>query len=341
MRAGPLVLLSVVAVAPAGSLVWAGCETDLQVLPAQPRPPGPGLPPMPPVDCDQAGLIAAVAGDCRDQVKALLAMGVSADEQDSRGVPAIHKAVEFRLPQVVELLLDAGADATAGYRGRSALCAGAYSVEMTRLFLDRGLLGRVESSCHYLRAYAGRGDAALLPRLIRSGFDVQAPDTDGVTPLRAAVDHENFPMIAALLEAGASPLGAWGAQRHSLLHGTGRTVTCLLLAHGADADATDLEGRTPLMWAAMLARAGSVEALVEAGAELDAQDVDGRTALLHALTGETRGHHDYASAEDKAAVGLYLLEAGADPAIRDRWGRDALGYAEEHELADAVRKLRR
>lgn len=81
-----------------------------------------------------------------------------------------------------------------------------------------------------------------------------------------------------------------------------------LLADGADPDATDSTGATPLMWA-VVAGGENVQQLLDAGADPNLQDSDGWTALHHALP-----------RADIAAVRL-LLDAGADPTVEATHGR--------------------
>jgi ankyrin repeat protein len=52
-----------------------------------------------------------------------------------------------------------------------------------------------------------------------------------------------------------------------------------LLAAGADVDAANDMGRTPLMFAVMFGRRAMVELLLEAGADPTRADGEGRTAL--------------------------------------------------------------
>lgn len=90
------------------------------------------------------------------------------------------------------------------------------------------------------------------------------------------------------------------------------------LAEGAQPNATDGFGQTPLMYAA--GGSGSLDtmaALVDAGADLDAQTEAGWTALMYAA-------RDATTPEPV----LWLLNAGADPTIRNAEGQSALDLAQ-------------
>ena len=66
--------------------------------------------------------------------------------------------------------------------------------------------------------------------------------------------------------------------------GDGDEMMKALIDAGADLEVKDREGRTPLMWAAERGYEGgeTVKVLIEAGADLEARDEDGRTALMKA-----------------------------------------------------------
>src|SRR5690606_29760909 len=85
---------------------------------------------------------------------------------------------------------------------------------------------------------------------------------------------------------------------------------------GADVHALDEEGMTPLMVAvATNAPTEVTEALLAAGADVNQQGANGMTALM------------YAAAQGTPAQVVYLLNAGADPTVRDAEGRSAADHA--------------
>jgi ankyrin repeat protein len=85
-----------------------------------------------------------------------------------------------------------------------------------------------------------------------------------------------------------------------------------LLAAGADPNAVDFEGATPLMYAAEVGTMELLRALLAAGADVNAQDAEGRTALMYA------SDHCYTD-----SVRL-LVETGADVTLKDTNGHTAL-----------------
>jgi hypothetical protein len=101
-----------------------------------------------------------------------------------------------------------------------------------------------------------------------------------------------------------------------------------LLAAGADPNAADDFGVTPLLEAAARSGEDAVRLLLSAGASVHARDIRGHTALMLA-----------AANGDDATVAL-LLEAGADVNARSSGGRTALSFALEHEQEETVALLR-
>jgi hypothetical protein len=96
----------------------------------------------------------------------------------------------------------------------------------------------------------------------------------------------------------------------------------MLLAAGADPNAQDDEGQTPLMHASWQGGAEEIRKLHAAGADVHATDKQGRTALLHAAKGVIHSNYE-------AIKALLDLGAGRDLSQLNRamreihgWGRD-------------------
>ncbi|MBQ7263866.1 MAG: ankyrin repeat domain-containing protein, partial [Synergistaceae bacterium] len=108
-----------------------------------------------------------------------------------------------------------------------------------------------------------------------------------------------------------------------------------------DLDARDRAGQTLLMLAVLMrSDLDTISWLIRSGADVNAGDDDGETPLMHATC-----HGD-----DAPKVIAALLDAGADPTIRNAWGWTALDYAWNAEdrarpellriLTEAIRQTR-
>jgi len=113
-------------------------------------------------------------------VRALLKSGVDIDEEVLEGdFTALQTAVAWQSPEVVKLLIDAGADVNKWDK------------------LD------VDVSMPALHLAAEKGNAMITMLLIKAGADVNLADMEGKTPLWFAVDSHNMQMVSMLVRSGA------------------------------------------------------------------------------------------------------------------------------------------
>jgi ankyrin repeat protein/HEAT repeat protein len=173
---------------------------------------------------------------------------------------------------------------------------------------------------------AFRGYADLVSLLIKNGAAVEAADGQGMTALAYAIlsDKGAEPARILLQEAGADlrpPVyDSKGTGRQVLFAavGLGRLeVSRLLIGRGADVNAKDWDGFTPLMIAARGGRADIAGLLLDEGARMEDRSKAGETALI------------LAAAVGSTDVVKLLLDRGADAAAVDGQGKGVLVRAVE------------
>jgi ankyrin repeat protein len=185
----------------------------------------------------------------------------------------------------------------------------------------------------------------MIKALIELGADVNRPDDSGMTPLIAAAMRDHVPSIKVLIEKGANieQPGTQGFRPLALAIAENKYESAkALMEAGADLSAASgADGLTPLMLiAAQTSPAegarflpGSTRpsdiarGLVERGADVNAQSKNGVTALMIAAT------HNSAP-----MIGL-LMDAGADPALKNQQGQTATEVAERNGNLEAAQAI--
>ena len=104
-----------------------------------------------------------------------------------------------------------------------------------------------------------------------------------------------------------------------------------LIESGADLNATDEMGFTPLMYAASKNYTDVVKELILAGADVNAQDRIGNTALMRIALLSGMGIHV------NPQIVRDLLENGADVNIKNYYGRMAINFAKKSAVKTLIR----
>ena len=283
---------------------WSIMALSYALGPARPAPvePLPGTLPSGVEPWVETALFGSVA-----DLRRLLDGGLSANAATAAGGTTVLMAAAPDADKM-RLLLDRGADVNARARSRySALMVATQYQDADAaitLLLDRGAqvvppegaAPIFNANPFSLAAYAG--NAKSLPRLKAAGGKLDdafiAIGTSRTTPMLGAFKFGDVDVIRTLLELGAPVDFADGNQitmlgRSVLNHELG--LARMLIDRGANVNATDKLGMTPLLWAASsdFGDAAMVELLLKAGAKADAKNRDGRTALELARTYK----HDY------------------------------------------------
>lgn len=172
------------------------------------------------------------------------------------------------------------------------------------------------------------GDLEAVRKLIDSGFDVNfnIPATFGESALTTAIKYKNREMAELLINKGAD-VNAVNIEGRTPLINAARSgvkeIVELLINNGADVNAVDIYGTTPLMEAARWANKEIAELLIKAGDNINAVDTYGNTALILA-------------AWNGKNIAKLLIDAGANIDVIGHFGRTALMRAVERFNKDLI-----
>ena len=272
-------------------------------LPCAPDAPG-----ALPTAAEAADLIDAVnRGIEIDGVCRMILAGADVNAQNSDGSTPLHRAVVRNYYAAVSLLVDVGAEVDLRNNGGK-----------TPLYKAASL-----------------GRAKMVSLLLSAGANGGLADNEGITPLDKAVEN-GLDVAADIRDAlpcapdapGAPPTAAEAAD---LIEAVNRGIeidgVCRMILAGADVNAQNSDGATPLHRAVVGDYYAAVSLLIGAGAEVDAQNLKGKTPLYLA-----------ASLERAGMVSL-LLSAGANGGLPDNDGITPLDKAVENDL-DVVADIR-
>ena len=216
----------------------------------------------------------------------------------------------------IRVLLDAGADVNACGNKGSTACHQAASMGHEKaldLLVNRGAKLSLEpSEGGSVLHWACHGDSTtMVGRLIyKYNMPVDVVDVHGGTPLFTALFMKRTDLVTFLLEHGASPKTTTPEDGSTLLHiavehGSLADVK-LLIAFGADPQAKDKEGKTPLSIAEAAGKRDSVKELVK-------PPLDSAKRAAEAARFKQQGNKVFAEGESFKAAKFYSLAISLDP----------------------------
>lgn len=255
-------------------------------------------------------------------VQGLVAKGADINARDNEGKTALLRAASHRQPdEVIQLLLEKGADVNArDNRGLSTLMWEArWGTPRTHKYGPIKVLRDHGARVGLMEALL-LGEQATAQALVNQETDANFKGPFGQTVLMAAAERgylevveallhrgaevnarEEYQMSALLFAVGASPNGMppeRGVEAPKELKDPGRiALVKTLIAHGADVNASNKVGETPLQWAAHWGLTDIVRVLIAGGAEVKGK------AGQEALRIADRGDH--------ADIVTLLKQAGA------------------------------
>ncbi len=250
--------------------------------------------------------------------------------------PLIVAAAERGCQEVVQVLLDAGADPNAhDLTFGSTPLGGAVReghAEVARILIDAGAdlseKGFRDQTLLYTAVREGHAVAARI--LIDAGADPNAKDTSGRTPLHTAVEEGHAEAARILMAAGAdmSAQNTFGkTPLHMAIEEGNMEMARILLAAGAEMSAQDRSGDTLLHTAVEEGHAEMTRILVDSGADLNAKGSLDQTPLHMAVE------------EGNVEIVRILVDSGADLSAKGYQDQTPLHTAVERGNAEITRIL--
>lgn len=237
-------------------------------------------------------------------------------EQREASKTTLMEAARKENVEALRKLLNAGENVNArDYDGDTALI---YAVrentnEVVRFLIDSG--GYVNEAT--LEAAVKRKDFDILRTILKKEFD---RDTLNRVVSNMYIYDTNSGVIRMLTEAGADinhKNSYWGTLLMKFVQYENANPDFVkdLINIGANVNAINDDGKTPLMYAARDGSSSVVKVLLEAGANVNTVDNSRKTALM------------YAAEKNTPDVVNVLLDAGAKIDMKDKDGRKAVDYA--------------
>jgi ankyrin repeat protein len=262
--------------------------------------------------------------------QALLDAGTNPNTEDSSGRTPLSYAAERDNPKVVKLLLAAKADPNGGKLDAPLLCAiHKQDVASAELLLQAGANPNAKTMADWEMSFGGSvhpQGAAMTPLflavsmhqlpmvnlLLKFKADPNDSQTDGKPLLFSALSNPDI--LGVLLDAGGqvdSHLSGGMMLLDQAVDGYPPIAAVeILLKHGADPNARDLRGNTPLVYALWGADPQKIELLLDHHADPNVRGENGQTSLDY-IKSLAQSNIDPASKADFDKIAGLLRSHGA------------------------------
>ncbi len=240
----------------------------------------------------QTALHLAASRGMVSAVRALIQAGAKVNLPDRNGSYPVHFAVHH--PEVLKVLLEAGADPNVSRNGWTPLVSACQSLnaESVKLLLEAGAKAEWPVQNRTPLSWAlqsispwstSRKPEKVVALLLEAGADPNRKGPDGKTPLELALQTGYAPVID-LIAGKVGRLPERSPEGEPILFWAARegmtNVAQLALKQGIAADQTDDQGRTPLYLAIQHGHLDVARVLLQAGADVNRR-FEGGVTLLH------------------------------------------------------------
>jgi ankyrin repeat protein len=279
-------------------------------------------------------------------INVLIKYGANVDAKDNSGRTSLHYAAEYGYSAVAKLLIQLGANVNARdnagntpFRYVIGSLFGWYKpthYDVAKLLLENGACAEVNAMGKFgrtpLHLASASGCADFVKLLIKYDAKVNVSDIFGYTPLHYAAAAGDLPILAEIIE---EELNIFEGFPRALEY---TDIVEVLLIHGANVNAKNNMGVTPLHIAVSSGDVKIVKMLIKYGAYVNARDDEGNTPLHYATYFACVRALSLVDLPDSIKLFLencvaptikLLLENGADPTIRNNRGISALDLAEQ------------
>lgn len=196
-------------------------------------------------------------------------------------------------------------------------------------------------SLSYLQLAVMRASIDVVRQLLKAGAEPNKPDHFGDTALHAAADRGSRSIVNLLISKGANVNAHNDLGATPLFLASSVYVARVLVAHGADPNATVKDGQSVLDAYVEARRGDLVMYLVHAGAKVSAQDSKGNTPLMYSVSGAVaaeakRSHRGRAVS---LRIAKFLMTRGADPNVQNVTGESPITLARRARDCSLLRVL--
>lgn len=265
--------------------------------------------------------LATMEGDI-PMVIELLDAGVEIDSIDENGRTPLLYAAEHGNLQLVDILIEKGANVEASWKGWTPLSASASNghLETVQSLLTHGVQinlqglndSTIENYVIPLYVASQHGHTEVVQLLLNNGAVARVTLETGHTPLHTAAFRGHPKIVEVLIRAGAEIDGKIVSGKdlgmtplhYASIQGSPRSISALLNA-GADIDNGESEGLTALHLATAFGNYEAMELLLSEGATVDDSENSTKHTPLH-----------LAVLIDDLEATKILIASGADPNLR-------------------------